>query len=326
MKSIVVPAYNAAKILPACLKALQNQTESLEEILVVDDGSKDQTKQVALAHGVQVLEQNHQGPAVARNLGIDHARGEIVLFTDADCEPLSTWVAEMSTPFSDPKVAGVKGSYLTHQKECVARLVQYEFEERYDRLERLSTIDFIDTYAAAFRTDVLRCMGGFDPAFPKAVSEDAELSYRLADAGYRLVFNRKAIVYHWHPNTWSAYIRRKIKFAYWRMIAYRLHPGKAVRDSYTPQLLKLQLVLMYLIIGLSVLGIIFPPLIWGAIVASICLLISAIPFARRVTNHDYKLGVAALYFIVVRALALAIGVSGGLVGMLFFHPVIPRNQ
>jgi cellulose synthase/poly-beta-1,6-N-acetylglucosamine synthase-like glycosyltransferase len=326
MKSIVVPAYNASQTLPACLEALQKQTELPDEIIVVNDGSKDKTKQVALAYGVKVLEQSHQGPAVARNLGIDHACGEIVLFTDADCEPLSTWVAEMSTPFSDPKVAGVKGSYITHQRECIAKLVQYEFEDRYDHLERLSTIDFIDTYAAAFRTNVLRDMGGFDPAFPQAVSEDAELSYRLADAGYRLVFNRKATVYHRHPNTWSAYIRRKIKFAYWRMIAYRLHPGKAVRDSYTPQLLKWQIFLIYLIIILLTLGVIFPPIIWGVAAVFMCLCITAIPFIRRVIYQDNTLGAAALFFIIVRALALAIGVTGGMMGMFFFHPLIPRNR
>jgi glycosyltransferase involved in cell wall biosynthesis len=324
--SIIVPAYNAALTLPACLEALQNQTKQADEIFVVNDGSKDQTSQVALAYGMQVLEQAHQGPAVARNLGICHARGDIILFTDADCEPMREWVAEMVRPFSAFQVVGVKGSYRTRQQGSVARLVQYEFEERYDRLERLDEIDFIDTYAAAFRTGVLRDNGGFEPAFPQAVSEDAELSYRLARAGCLLIFNRQAIVYHQHPSTWSAYIRRKIKFSFWRMMAYRLHPGKAIRDSYTPQLLKAQLVLMYVVISLTGLTVVSPHLIWGGVAALIGIFISAIPFALRVARHDKRLSITALFFTIARALAFTIGVTGGILGMFFFRPVLQRKK
>ena len=326
MISIIVPAYNAVQTLPACLAALQRQTQPPDEIIVVDDGSQDQTAQVARANGAQVLEQPHQGPAAARNLGIRQARGDIALFTDADCEPEPTWVAEMMRPFTDPLVKGVKGSYRTHQQERVARLVQCEFEERYDRLEGLATIDFIDTYSAAFRLPVLREMGSFDPAFPRADNEDVELSYRLARAGCRLMFNRQAVVYHRHPNTWRAYLCRKIKRGYWRMMVYRLHPGKAVRDSYTPQLLKAQIALIYLILGLAGLAFVFPPLSWGAVAALIGLWLSAIPFARRAGQQDNALLIAALVFIVVRALAFAIGVAGGIVGMFFFRPALQRKK
>ncbi|MDP1545342.1 MAG: glycosyltransferase [Anaerolineales bacterium] len=326
MISIIVPAYNAARTLPACLAALQRQTQLPDEIIVVDDGSQDQTAQVARAYGVQLLEQPHQGPAVARNLGIHQASGDIILLTDADCEPEPAWVAEMTRPFSDPRVAGGKGSYRTHQQERVARLAQCEFEERYDLLERLETIDFIDTYAAAFRTSVLRESGGFDPAFSQANNEDVDLSYRLAKKGLKLVFNRQAVVYHRHPATWGAYLRLKIKRGYWRMMAYRLHPGKAVRDSYTPQLLKAQLALMYLVLGLAGLAFVLPPLGWGAVAALIVLCFSAIPFIRRAIQQDNALRIPALVFIVVRALAFAIGVAGGTMGMFFFRPTLPRKR
>jgi glycosyltransferase involved in cell wall biosynthesis len=326
MISIVIPAYNAEQTLPACLKALNGQTQSADEIIVVDDGSNDQTAQVAREHGAKLLEQPHQGPAVARNLGISSSRGEIVLFTDADCEPTPLWVAEMLQPFTDPQVAGVKGSYRTNQKEAVARLVQCEFEERYERLEQLTSIDFIDTYAAAFRINVLRERGGFDVAFPQADNEDVDLSYRLARAGCLMKFNRKAVVYHHHPNTWRIYLNRKIKRGYWRMMVYRLHPGKAIYDSYTPQLLKVQIMLMYLAIGSTGLTFVFPPLIWGAGAALIILMASAIPFVRRAVQLDNTLVIPGLFFIFVRTLAFSIGVAGGIIGMFFFRPVLSRSK
>jgi len=326
MISVIIPAYNAAQTLPACLAALQGQTQPPGEIIVVDDGSQDQTAQAARAYGVQLLEQPHQGPAAARNLGIRQARSDIILLTDADCVPEPTWVAEMTHPFADPRVAGVKGSYRTHQQERVARLAQEEFEERYDLLERQATIDFIDSHAAAFRTSVLRESGGFDPAFSQANNEDVDLSYRFAEEGLKLVFNRQAVVYHRHQATWGAYLRLKIKRGYWRMMAYRLHPGKVVRDSYTPQLLKAQLALMYLVLGFVGLAFVFPPLGWGAVAALVGLCLSAIPFIRRATQQDKALGIAALVFIIVRALAFALGVAGGTVGMFFFRPALPHKR
>jgi len=326
MISVIIPAYNAAQTLPACLAALQGQTHPPGEIIVVDDGSQDQTVQAARAYGVQLLEQPHQGPAAARNLGIRQARGDIILLTDADCEPESTWVAEMTRPFADPQVAGVKGSYRTHQQERVARLAQCEFEERYDLLERLATIDFIDSHAAAFRTSVLRESGGFDPAFSQANNEDVDLSYRLAEKGLKLVFNHQAVVYHRHPATWGAYLRLKIKRGYWRMLVYRLHPRKALRDSYTPQLLKMQVFLTYLFGSLAVLALILPVLAWGAVVSLGCLFLSAIPFTQRVAQQDSRLAIWAPFFISGRAFAFAVGTFIGIIGMLVFRPALSRKK
>jgi O-antigen/teichoic acid export membrane protein len=110
------------------------------------------------------------------------------------------------------------------------------------------------------------------------------------------------------------------------MMVYRLHPGKAMRDSYTPQLLKVQIVLMILALGLAGLVFVYPSLAWGVGAALIGLLLSAIPFVRRAMRQDNLLLIPALVFIVVRALAFTIGVAGGTVGMFFFRPVLPRKK
>lgn len=320
MITVVIPAYNAIKFLPACLKAIRRQSLPADEIIVVDDGSSDQTSRVAEENGARVLPQSHRGPAAARNLGVKQARGEIVLFTDADCEPEPDWVEQLMVPFSDPLVAGVRGVCKTRQSEAVARLVQCEFEERYDRQEGQPSIDLVDSSSAAFRVAVLRSMGGFDPAFPRADNEDVELSYRLERAGQRLVFNRQAVVYHRHPITWWAYFRRKIRRGYWRMLVYRSFPGKAVRDSYTPQLLKLQIMLMYLGLGCLAIAPRLPDAGWGVLISLVSLLVSAIPFTRRARQYGRDLTLIAYLFILLRAFAFSIGIIGGVVGMFFFHP------
>ena len=324
MNTVVIPAYNAAATLPACLSALQRQTQPADEIIVVDDGSLDDTARVALRLGATVSRQAHQGPAAARNLGIQFARGEIVLFTDADCEPAPDWVEQMVQPLADPAVSGVKGVYRTRQRQVVARLAQCEFAERYDLLGRAPTIDFVDSHAAAFRTSALRQVGGFDPAF--IGNEDVDLSYRLAQAGYTLVFNRRAAVYHQHPATWSRYLRLKVTRGYWRMMVYRLHPGKALRDSYTPQMLKVQVLLIFLGVPTAAGMVIWPALGWVAACCLAGLLTSAIPFSRRVARSEPDLTGWAFLFVVLRAVALSLGSAAGLIGMLPFRLASDRAK
>jgi len=210
--------------------------------------------------------------------------------------------------------------------EKVARLIQLEFEERYDLQEKQPTIDLIDSSAAAFRVSALQELGGFDPSFPKANNEDVELSYRFEKAGCRLLFNRKAVVFHQHPYTWKAYLLRKIKRGYWRMMVYKMYPGKALRDSYTPQLLKVQIALMYSILGLSALTLFSPIFGWTAAIALISLCLTTIPFVKRALNQDRRLGISAMFFIILRAFAFSIGIIGGAVGMFFFHPILSEKN
>src|SRR5512135_1174235 len=93
--SVIVPAYNAASTIGDCLEALVRQTEPQAnyELVVVDDGSTDGTADRARAFdAVRVISALHRGPAAARNLGARLSRGDVLLFTDADCAPSDSWV------------------------------------------------------------------------------------------------------------------------------------------------------------------------------------------------------------------------------------------
>ena len=151
--SVVVPAYQAAAVLPSCLGALQRQTidRAQLEIIVVDDGSTDSTAAAAEQAlrdfpASQVIRTKHGGPAKARNLGARIARGDVLLFTDADCEPVPDWLEHFARVFLEPSISGAAGAYATRQRSLVARFVQQEYEERYDHTRRQAAIDFIDTY------------------------------------------------------------------------------------------------------------------------------------------------------------------------------------
>lgn len=315
--SVIVPAYNAELTIDQCLEALARQTVPREiyEIIVVDDGSSDGTRSRVEAHpGVHVLTQANAGPATARNLGVQHALGEIVLFTDADCVPAGDWIEQMAAPFHDPGVVGVKGAYLTDQRSVVARFVQIEYEDKYDRMAQEQYIDFIDTYAAGYRRDVFLANGGFDPAFPTASVEDQEFSFRLARQGHQMVFVPMARVCHLrHAATLTAYWRKKFKIGYWKVLVHRLHPDKLFRDSHTPQVLKVQILLAGLGGLCLVGGLLWPLLWWIGGTALLSFLLTTFPFAVKAWTKDPVVALLSPYLLFVRAMALGIGFAVGLV-------------
>ena len=313
MISVIIPAYNAEETLEACLAALGSQSVDAGEyeIVVVDDGSRDRTSEIAERYGVRLVRQPNAGPAAARNRGAQVARGEILLFTDADCEPTSDWVAQMIAPFQDAEVAGCKGIYRTRQRDWVARFVQLEYEYKYVRLARYAQIDFIDTYSAAYRRHVFLSNDGFDTVFSTASVEDQEFSFRLASKGYRLVFSPQAAVYHIHDRTAGEYARRKYGIGYWKALLLRRHPRRAVRDSHTPQTLKAQIALAGLLCPLVIAAIFWPPVGWLVLGVVGLFLAAAFPFQVHIARRDPPLLLIALWLLGVRAVALGVGLIAG---------------
>ena len=321
--SVVIPTYNAEKTVSRCLQALTNQTvaPSSYEIVVVDDGSADGTRAVVQAFdGVRLYAQDHAGPAVARNLGVAHARGTVVLFTDADCEPVADWIERMAAPLAgashatDIEIVGAKGTYLTRQREIVARFVQIEYEDKYDRMARDTYIDFVDTYAAGYRRDVFLANGGFDASFPVASVEDQEFSFRLAKQGYKMVFVPEARVYHWgHARDIVSYWRKKFRIGYWKVLVQKRHPDKLWRDSHTPQVLKMQILLVAVGAAALAAGLFWSPFWWLAGTAGLLFLLSTGPFAVKAWGKDRLVSILSPGLLLVRALALGMGFAAGLV-------------
>jgi cellulose synthase/poly-beta-1,6-N-acetylglucosamine synthase-like glycosyltransferase len=313
--TVIIPAYNAATTLGECLSALNAQTVERDryEVIVVDDGSHDATSDVAAEHGARLVRQQNAGQAAARNHGVQDAQGAIVAFTDADCAPAPTWLAEMVAPFADAGIAGTKGVYRTRQRSLAARFAQIEYEERYAHMRRVRYIDFVDTYAAAYRRNVFLDNGGFDTSFPGDSSgEDQELSFRLAERGYKMVFVPSAIVFHRHPPTVAAYARRKYKTGYWKALVLRLHPRKAVRDTHTPASLKAQMALVALTLPVIVIGAALGLVLPFVVVMAILLAASYAPFTIQAWRKDRAVGLVSPFLLTVRAVALGTGLLMGI--------------
>jgi cellulose synthase/poly-beta-1,6-N-acetylglucosamine synthase-like glycosyltransferase len=314
--SVVVPAYQAVDMIGHCVQALNAQTVAREryEVIVVDDGSTDETAAIARQVGAdQVIVRPHRGPAAARNAGIEATQGGIILFTDSDCEPSPEWIERMVAPFANPQVAGTKGTYRTRQRALIARLVQLEFEIRYERMASLPRIDFIDTYAAAYRREVLSRSGGFDSVYPHTSAEDIDLSFRLSKQGYWLIFVPEAWVWHHHPTSLVAYLYRKFRYGLWRARVYLRYPEKTRGDAHTDPALKMQFLLVAAAGLLGIGGLIWWPLALAGVVMLFVFLMTTLPFVGWAWRRDRAVALAwptiNLLRVAVQGVGLALGLA-----------------
>lgn len=187
--SVIVPAYNAAETLPYCLQAIRDNSFPDAEIIVVDDGSSDSTSHLAEKYGATVIHTgSRQGPAGARNQGVEHARGEILMFVDADVVIPESAIAKVVNRFeNDPELAALFGSYDESPSETNF-LSQYR-NLLHHYVHQNSSENAISFWAGcgAIRRSIFIEVGGFDKQkFSRASVEDIELGLRVCERGFRI--------------------------------------------------------------------------------------------------------------------------------------------
>ena len=310
--SIIIPVFNAGDKIYRCIDAIKKQkTKRSFEIILVDDGSTDDAIQQIQDDNVRIFHQSNQGPAAARNLGVEKSKGEIILFTDADCEPQEDWIEEMVRPLEDSSISGVKGAYLTRQKKIVARFVQLEYESKYEKMKKDRYIDFIDTYSAGFKKRDFICVGGYDTRFPTACVEDQEFSFRMWEKGYRMVFNPDAKVYHTHSDNIFNYMKKKFRIGFWKALVLKTHPQKIVRDSHTPQSLKFEMIFSMLFLIFLLLWPLKKGFLFYALFPLLGFSVAIFPFFIKTLKKDRLVSLFSPLILFARAISLSMGLIAG---------------
>ncbi|KTS91425.1 glycosyl transferase family 2 [Microbacterium testaceum] len=121
--SVVIPVRNDGPHLWRCLRALAAQTLAADEIVVVDNGSTDDSADIARATGARVVFCGERGIPAAASTGYDAARGELILRLDADSLPAPTWIASMVQALADPEVDAVTGGAVFHDGPASRRVL-----------------------------------------------------------------------------------------------------------------------------------------------------------------------------------------------------------
>ena len=195
--SVIVPVHRGGAPFRRCLSSLEALAPAPHEIIVVADGDPESGR-VAETMGVQVLRTPAPGgPARARNLGAQHARGDLLFFLDADVTVLPDAIARLDTLFTrDPNLTAVIGSYDDQPAES-------NFLSRYKNLMHHYVHQISQETASTFwgacgaiHRDTFLTMGGFDERYRHPSVEDIELGYRLTKAGYRIRLDKALQIKH----------------------------------------------------------------------------------------------------------------------------------
>ncbi|MCX5657714.1 MAG: glycosyltransferase [Candidatus Omnitrophica bacterium] len=232
--SIVIPGYNCAKTIQDTLRACisQNYPKDLLEVIFVDDGSSDDTKEIVKKFPVKYFWQNQEGPARARNRGWKEAGGGIILFTDSDCIPDKNWVPLLLKNFDIENIGAAGGSYgISNSNNIMASCIHAEIIWRHKNMP--SNAKALGSYNMAIPRKILEELGGFNETYSTSSAEDNDLSYRLLKKGYKLFFDPETLVYHYHPEKFMPYLKHQFRHGFWRMKLYREHPTMAKGDDYS---------------------------------------------------------------------------------------------
>lgn len=235
--SVVMPTFNRRETLEKVLPSIANQNFQKEdyEILLSDSGSTDGTAEMLEKLGIpnlRFIQGENRGRSGARNRGIESARGEIILFTDADI-------------IADPDLLCEHARFHRQKSPCalVGCEVQVASLEEYERVkgkrelfrtlhppqrERLSWLYFLTGNASARKEDLIR-VGCFDEDFTGYGHEDLELGYRLQKAGIPIYHNSRAINYHWHPVPFEEDCRKRQMAGVSTVRFYNKHRDPAIK-------------------------------------------------------------------------------------------------
>jgi glycosyltransferase involved in cell wall biosynthesis len=241
--AITVGVYNEEKYIGQLLEQLIKQTRPPDEIVIVDDGSRDNTAEIIKNYVqknplIKYIYQKNAGPAAARNNAWKNANADICVFTDGDCVPKTNWVEKLLKPFDDESVGASAGTYETvNAQSILARFIGHEIAWKYKNVS--GCIDAHGTYNLAVRKKVLEEVGGLCEDYPVPSGEDFDMTYKISSK-HKIIFVPQAIVGHYHPEKFWAYMKNQTRRGFDRVKLYKDHPKKRNSDTYTSWIIKYQ--------------------------------------------------------------------------------------
>ena len=226
---MVVCAYNAADTLDDCLTSLDGLRYPDYEVILVNDGSRDDTEAIALRHpSVRLITTPNNGLSTARNVGLAAATGTIVAYTDADVRADEDWLTYLVQPFIHSDVVAVGGPNVVPVDDpwvaqCVARAPGGPTHVLFD--DRIA--EHVPGCNMAMRRDALTAIGGFNPIYLRA-GDDVDVCWRLQAAGGTIGFAPSALVWHHHRPSIGAFWRQQVGYAEGEVWLRPHHPDKFV--------------------------------------------------------------------------------------------------
>ena len=220
--TVIMAAFNEEKVITGSMRSLLNSDYPALDIVVVDDGSTDDTLRL-LQDGfgddsrVRILHQKNAGKMAAMNRALRSAEGEILMLADADTLFPPAAIGLLARHFVDQRIgavaAGVRIGNAADNILTRWQALEYSTCQNFDRrgYDLLNCIPVIAGAAGAVRREAINALGGFSP---DTLNEDMDMTWQLLRAGWRIVNDSEAVAYTEAPNTLNSFLRQRFRWAY----------------------------------------------------------------------------------------------------------------
>jgi len=224
--SVIVCSYNGSSTIRDTLENLARLDYPNYEVIVINDGSKDATPEIANQYDVRLISTPNQGLGQARNEGLAAAHGEFIVYIDDDAYPPQTWLKYLAQAFLRSNHACIGGPNLVPPEDgwigqCVA-------DSPGGPLHVLLTDEIAEHVPGcnmAFRRSKLAAIGGFDPLY-RAAGDDVDVCWRLQDRGWTIGFSAPAMVWHHRRATVRRYWRQQVGYGKAEALLERKWPAR----------------------------------------------------------------------------------------------------
>lgn len=258
--SVVIPAYNAEKTIEKCLKGIFNQEYRNIEVIVVDDGSTDDTTKFVQNFDVRLIKSSkNKGPGFARNIGINNSRGKYIYFVDSDSVPEKNCLDLLMKEISISKEIAIVGGPNPVAKEITNIISKaYDITNRYSHTQfrEKGYVSYLPTANFLLRKEIFKIVGLFDSRL--LTHQDFDFCARVRKKNFKICFQPNAISYHHHQRI---KLKDYLKYAYKGGIygtIFRLKHKPYVPYSFLyPRNIVLYTLLLPFLISVSVARIIF---------------------------------------------------------------------
>ena len=234
--SIIIPAFNEAKTIKNCIKSLQNLDYPNFEIIVVDDGSNDDTYEVASqSKFAKIFRQKNQGKPIALNTGIFHSTGEIILTVDADTELDRGALKPIANRFaSNKKLGAVAGNVKVKRESTILNIIQStEYTTGINLVRKgqsvIGTVMVVPGPVAALKKEAIEKAGFFSN---DTFAEDFDITVNILKKGYEIEYEEKSLAYTDTPKSTEDLIKQRRRWYRGMLQVLDKHKGMYFNHKY----------------------------------------------------------------------------------------------
>ena len=217
--SLYIPCYNAAKHIEKCIKNIFVQTYPIDEILIIDDGSVDNTLEIISQFpNLRIVKHpQNRGLAAARNTALRELKTDFIANIDSDCVAEKDWLERLMQNMADEKIAGVGGKLIESNQSTTPDYWRVVHMKQHWGNEKVINPDWLFGHSAVFRKTALESVNGYLEKY-RTNYEDLDLSHRLLKKGYTLIYEPQAIVHHLRTDSALSVLRTR-----WKWTALGVH-------------------------------------------------------------------------------------------------------